>query len=111
MGDSAGTTARGRAERRTVPVCYRCGGEFPHHRRVPASHVAACRRVNPLYIYLCPIEPCGHPPFPSWRRAAHHIRRDHAGDWQAEEPSVGIARIVRIKRSDYEGQGRASPRL
>jgi hypothetical protein len=31
-----------------------------------------------------------------------HIRRDHAGDWQAREPSVGVARIHRIKRAEYQ---------
>lgn len=94
--------ARHRAARRNATVCYRCGAEFSHYSRVPASHVAACRRLNPQYLYLCPIGPCSHAPFATWRRAAIHIRRDHAGDWQAREPSVGIARIVRIKKTDYE---------
>ncbi len=103
MEHRTGHRARQSAARRTVPVCYRCGGEFAHYSRVPASHVAACRRVNPHYLYLCPIEPCHHAPFSTWRRAALHIRRDHAGDWQAREPSVGVARIIRMKREEYTG--------
>ncbi len=107
MEHTAGTRTRPRVAHHNVAVCYRCGGEFPRYSRVPASHVAACRRVNPQYVYVCPIEPCGHAPFATWRRAALHIRRDHAGDWQAREPSVGIARILRIKKSDYEQHGTA----
>ncbi len=95
--------ARPGPDRPHTAVCYRCGGEFSNYSRVPASHVAACRRVNPQYVYLCPIEPCVHPPFATWRRAAQHIRRDHAGDWQAREPSVGVARILRVKKTAVPG--------